>query len=119
MSAYLVRRLGFLVFVIIGVSVLTFVVSHIVPADPAALVAGKDASPAKIAQIRHTLGLDRPLPVQYLSYMGNLLHGDLGTSSYSRRPVLQDFVDYFPATVELTLYALLISVVIGVPLGVY
>ncbi len=119
MSAYLARRLGFLVFVIIGVSILTFVVSHIVPADPAALVAGKDASPAKIAQIRHTLGLDKPVPLQYLSYMGNLLHGDLGISSYSRRPVLQDFVDYFPATFELTFYALLISVLIGVPLGVY
>lgn len=119
MPAFLARRLGFLVFVILGVSVLTFVVSHVVPADPAALVAGKDASPEKLAQIRHTLGLDQPLPVQYLSYMGNLLHGNLGISSYSRRPVLQDFLDYFPATVELTFYALLISVAVGVPLGVY
>ena len=119
MAAFLVRRLGFLVFVMIGVSVLTFVVSHVVPADPAALLAGRDASPERLAQIRHTLGLDQPLPVQYLRYMGNLLHGDLGYSSYSRRPVSQDFLDYFPATIELTLYALVLAVAVGVPMGVY
>ncbi len=119
MTTFLVRRLGFLVLVVLGVSVLTFVVSHVVPADPAALVAGRDATPEKLAIIRHQLGLDKPLPLQYLSYMGNLLHGDLGYSSFSRRPVLSDFLDYFPATIELTLYALLLAVVVGVPLGVY
>jgi peptide/nickel transport system permease protein len=119
MLTFLARRLGFLVFVILGVSVLTFVVSHVVPADPAALIAGKDATPEKLAQIRHTLGLDKPLPLQYVAYMANLVHGNLGLSSYSRRPVLQDFVDYFPATIELTLYALVLCVLLGVPLGVY
>jgi peptide/nickel transport system permease protein len=119
MTTFLVRRLGFLVLVILGVSVLTFVVSHVVPADPAALIAGKDASPEQINRIRHTLGLDQPLPVQYVSYMGKLLTGDLGYSSYSRRPVVQDFGDYFPATIELTIYALVLCVLVGVPLGVY
>src|SRR5579883_322478 len=119
MTTFLARRLGFLVLVVLGVSILTFVVSHLVPADPAALIAGKNASPATLAIIRHRYGLDKPLPLQYLSYMGGLLHGDLGLSSYSRRPILDDFLDYFPATIELTFYALLISVVIGVPLGVY
>ncbi|MDB5060055.1 MAG: binding-protein-dependent transport system inner rane component [Chloroflexi bacterium] len=119
MTTFLVRRLGFLVLVILGVSIITFVVSHVVPADPVALLAGKEATADKIAQIRHTYGLDQSLPQQYLTYIGKLLHGDLGLSSYSRRPVLDDFRDYFPATVELTLYALVICLLVGVPLGVY
>ncbi len=119
MTTFLARRLGFLVFVIFGVSIITFTISHLVPADPVALVAGKEASPAKLALIRHIYGLDQPLPLQYVTYMRRLLQGDLGLSSYSRRPVLDDFLDYFPATVELTLYALLLCVAIGLPLGVY
>ena len=119
MTTFLVRRLGFLVLVILGVSVITFMVSHVVPANPAALVAGKSASTAEIAQIRRDYGLDQSLPQQYLTYMGKLLHGDLGQSSYSHRAVLSDFLDYFPATIELTLYALIFCVVVGVPLGVY
>lgn len=119
LPAYLARRLAFLAFVILGVSVVTFAVAHVVPADPAALIAGRDASPQALAQIRHTLGLDRSLPAQYLTYLGNLLHGDLGQSTYSRRPVVQDFLDYFPATIEVTLYALLLAVAAGIPLGVY
>lgn len=119
MSAFLVRRLGFLVFVILGVSIVTFVVSHVVPADPVALVAGKNPSPSQLAQIRHTYGLDQSLPQQYFTYMGKLLHGDLGQSITSHRPILSDFLDYFPATVELTFYAMLICVAVGIPLGVY
>jgi peptide/nickel transport system permease protein len=118
-TVFLARRLGFLVLVILGVSLITFTVSHIVPANPAALVAGKSATPAQLAQIRHEYGLDQSLPQQYLTYMGKLLHGDLGQSSYSHRAVLSDFLDYFPATIELTLYALIICVAIGVPMGVY
>ncbi len=119
MTTFLARRLAFLVLVIFGVSVITFTVSHVVPADPAQLVAGKNATPSQLAQIRHTYGLDQPLPVQYLTYMGKLLHGDLGLSLTSRRPVLDDFLDYFPATIELTFFAMLICLVIGIPLGVY
>src|SRR5579871_1436078 len=99
MTTFLARRLGFLILVVLGVSILTFVVSHLVPADPVALIAGKDASQATLAMIRHKYGLDQSLPVQYLSYMGGLLHGDLGISSYSRRAILDDFRDYFPATI--------------------
>ena len=119
MPTFLARRLGFLVFVIFGVSVITFVVSHLVPADPVTLIAGKAATPEKLAQIRHTYGLDQPLPLQYLTFMGRLLQGDLGLSTYSRRPVLYDFLDYFPATVELTLFALILCVALGLPMGVY
>jgi peptide/nickel transport system permease protein len=118
-TTFLVRRLGFLVLVILGVSVITFMVSHVVPADPAALVAGKSSTSAELAHIRHDYGLDQPLPVQYLTYMSKLLRGDLGQSTFSHRAVLSDFVDYFPATIELTFYALVICVLIGIPLGVY
>ena len=118
MLTFLIRRLLFLVFVVVGVSLLTFVVSHLVPSDPARLMVGKTATAAQIAQARHTLGLDQPLPVQYLLYMKGLLHGDFGQSVYSHRSVLDDFGDYFPATVELTFYALLFCIIIGLPLGV-
>jgi len=118
MTTFIIRRLGFLVVVVIGVSLLTFVISHVVPADPVALLVGKDATPQQIVKYRHALGLDQPLPVQYLIYMKNLLHGDFGQSVSSHRPVLSDFIDYFPATVELTFYALLICLIIGLPLGV-
>jgi peptide/nickel transport system permease protein len=118
-TTFLIRRLGFLVFVIFGVSVITFVVSHVVPADPVALVAGKNPSPTELAQIRHQYGLDQSLPQQYFTYMGKLLHGDLGDSLTSHRPILTDFLTYFPATLELTFYAMLICVAVGVPLGVY
>ncbi|HZU12221.1 MAG TPA: ABC transporter permease [Chloroflexota bacterium] len=118
MLAFVIRRLGFLVIVVIGVSMLTFAMSHLVPADPARLLLGKTATPAQITQIRRGLGLDQPVPVQYLIYMDHLLHGDFGQSISSRRPVLSDFLDYFPATVELTLYAMLMALVVGIPLGV-
>src|SRR5579875_3073208 len=118
MTTFIIRRLGFLVVVVIGVSLLTFVISHVVPADPVALLVGKDATPQQIAKYRHGLGLNEPLPVQYLVYMKNLLHGNFGESISSHRPVLSDFIDYFPATVELTFYALLICLIIGLPLGV-
>jgi peptide/nickel transport system permease protein len=115
---FLARRLVFLLFVVVGVSLLTFVISHVVPADPARLLVGKTATVQQIAQIRKNLGLDQPLPIQYLLYMRNLLHGDFGQSISSHRPVLQDFGDYFPATIELTLYAILICLIVGLPLGV-
>lgn len=118
MTTFVARRLAFLVVVVMGVSVLTFLISHVVPADPARLLLGKEATPEQVAQLRHSLGFDRPLPVQYLIYMGNLLHGDFGQSISSHRSVASDFGDYFPATMELTLYAIIICLVVGIPLGV-
>jgi len=118
MPIFLARRLAFLVVVVVGVSLLTFAISHLVPADPARLLLGRTATAQQIDALRRNLGLDKPLPVQYLIYMANLLHGDFGQSTSSHRPVLADVGDYFPATVELTLYALVICVLIGLPLGV-
>ncbi len=118
MLAFLTRRLAFLVLVVIAVSALTFTISHLVPADPARLLLGRTATAEEIAALRHSLGFDRSLPVQYLIYMGHLVHGDFGQSLSSHRAVLDDVRDYFPATVELTLYALVLCVSIGIPLGV-
>jgi len=118
MAKFLARRLVFLVFVVVGVSLLTFIISHVVPADPARLLLGRTATAEQIAALRANLGFDKPLPVQYLLYMAHLAQGDFGQSISSHRAVISDFTDYFPATVELTLYALVICVVVGLPLGV-
>jgi peptide/nickel transport system permease protein len=118
LRTYLIRRLALLVFVLLGVSVLTFLISHVVPSDPARLAAGPRASHEQVVQLRQQLGLDRPLHEQYWMYMSGLLRGDLGYSLFSRRPVIEDLKDYFPATVELTVAAMLICLVVGIPLGV-
>jgi peptide/nickel transport system permease protein len=112
------RRLASLVLVVVGVSLITFAISHLVPGDPARLVAGDRATPEIVAHIRSQLGLDLPLPQQYLRYMGQLLHGDLGTSIRTHRPVIDDIAAFFPATLELALVALILATVAGIPLGV-
>ncbi len=118
MLTFLARRLVFLVVVVVGVSLLTFVISHLVPADPVHLLLGHTATQQQIDQLRHDLGLDQPVPVQYLIYMGHLLHGNFGQSTFSHRAIIDDFGDYFPATVELTIYALALCILFGLPLGI-
>lgn len=112
------KRLFGLVLVVVGVSLITFCISHLIPGDPARLIAGDRASDAIVENIRHQLGLDLPLYQQYGRYMSDLLHGDLGTSIRTSRPVLEDLKAFFPATLELAVAALLLSVLVGVPLGV-
>jgi peptide/nickel transport system permease protein len=104
--------------VIIGVVAVSFVLTRALPGDPAAYFAGPAADEASIAQIREALGLDKPLMVQFFSYAGDLLQGDLGNSISSGRPVLSDLAARLPASLELTLMALLISCVVAIPLGV-
>jgi peptide/nickel transport system permease protein len=118
MVQLIVRRLGLLVFVLFGISVMTFFLSHVVPADPVRLFAGPRATAASLAALRHQYGFDLPLWQQYLRYLGNLLHLDFGYSLTSHRSVDADMQDYLPATIELTLAALVMIVVIGIPLGV-
>jgi peptide/nickel transport system permease protein len=119
MFAFILRRLVAMIGVLVGVGILTFVISHVVPADPAVLLAGGPrATPADVAAVRHRLGLDRPLIVQFFSYALGLLHGDLGTSITTQHPVLSDFALYFPATVELAVTAWILAAVVGIPLGV-
>ena len=103
---------------LIGVVVLTFVISRALPGDPAAYFAGPSATPASVAEVRHTLGLDRPLYEQFVFYVKDLVTGDLGNSLNTGQPVLQDLLQRLPASVELTLLALLMAIVIGIPLGV-
>ncbi|MCC7023281.1 MAG: ABC transporter permease [Thermomicrobiales bacterium] len=114
----IVRRLIFLVFVLFGLSLITFGLSHVVPGDPARLMAGPRASKTAVAKIREKYGLDDPLPQQYANYIAGLTRGDLGTSFTTRRPVSEDLKRYLPATLELGLVAFVLSSVIGVPLGV-
>lgn len=118
MLRYWVRRLGLLSLVILGVTTLTFLVSHVIPADPARYAAGLNARPEQVEAVRHQLGLDRPLWEQYLVYLRQLVHGDLGKSILTSRPVAQELRNFFPATAELVLVAFLLNVVVAVPLGV-
>ena len=118
MYRLIVRRFAFLGLVLFGMSIITFTVSHIVPADPIRIIAGQRATKETIEIYRKQYGMDKPLPIQYLVYMKNLLKGDLGESIISRRPVLEDIKDYFPATAELVGFAMVITLMIGIPLGV-
>jgi len=101
-----------------GLLVVTFVISRVVPSDPVALVAGETATPAQVEALRHQLGYDRPLPVQFLDYLVRLARGDMGVSLFTRRPIVEDLAHRLPATIELTVVAMIVSVLLGVPLGV-
>ena len=101
-----------------GVIVLTFVLTRLLPGDPAAYFAGPTATPDSIAQVRHQFGLDRSDPEQFVSYIGQLAHGDLGNSLTSGQPVLTDLIARLPASLELTLAALILASGVGIILGV-
>lgn len=115
---FISRRLVFLVFMLFGVSLITFALTQVVPGDPARLSAGRNASREQVENIRRRMGLDRSLPEQYLIYMSNLLQGDLGRSLLNGRPVAENLKHFFPATVELAVAAFLIASLVGIPLGV-
>jgi peptide/nickel transport system permease protein len=100
-----------------GLLCLTFAISHVVPGDPARLAAGPDANESMVQTLRAKYGLDRPLGVQFVRYLGGVATGDLGQSLRSRNAVLDDLRRYFPNTFELVSLALLLAVVVGVPLG--
>ena len=116
--AYVARRLALLVIVIPAVTLVTFTLSRVVPGDPVALMAGPTANVAVRAQLREAWGLDEPLPVQYLIYMGRLVQGDLGMSFRTGRSVAADFGTFFPATIELATFALLLGLPFAIGGGV-
>ena len=101
-----------------GILVLTFLVSHLVPGNAAQLLAGPRATPEIIQRIRHEYDLDKPLSVQFILYISHVIHGNLGQSIRTRRPVAADIRQFFPATFELTTSALILAVILGVPLGI-
>ena len=104
------QRCWGLVLVVAGVCVITFIISHLIPGDPARLLAGDRASDAIVENIRQQLGLDQPLYVQFYRYVSDLFHGDLGTSIRTGRPVLEELRIFFPATLELAFCALLLAI---------
>ncbi|MDD3826749.1 MAG: ABC transporter permease [Anaerolineae bacterium] len=118
MALYVLRRLLMLLPILVGVSLLAFAILHVTPGDPAVLMLGQYATPDRITGLRQELGLDDPLHVQYGRYLWRALHGDLGSSFRSQRPVIQEILDRFPSTMQLTLTALFLSVIVGVSTGV-
>jgi len=119
MLSYISQRLLQAIPVLIGISVLTFLMLHLVPGDPVLIFAGdKPLTEERAAQIRHQLGLDRPLWVQYWDYASHALRGDLGVGLRSQRPVLDSIVEALPSTLELTFAALLVAAIVGVILGI-
>jgi peptide/nickel transport system permease protein len=117
MLRFVVRRLLLLVPILVGLSILVFLWIRALPASPAVSLLGERATPETIAQIERQYGLDKPVYVQYLRYVENVVKGDLGTTIRTRRPVTDELRERFPATIELTMAALLFSVLLGIPLG--
>ena len=118
MLKYILKRLGYTVFVIIGVSILTFLLLKLAPGDPARLMLPESATEDQVQHMRVQMGLDKPLYVQYLTYMNNVVHGDLGTSLFFVKPNAQLIAERFPATAKLAFSAIALSLVIAIPLGV-
>ncbi|HEY0607898.1 MAG TPA: ABC transporter permease [Herpetosiphonaceae bacterium] len=118
MLRYIIRRLAGLLVVFVGVSVITFTLAQLVPVDPAAAALGQNARDEQIEAFRRQYGLDRSPLEQYLTYVNRLLHGDLGISIRTRRPVADDLRDFLPATIELSLAAMGVALVLGISLGI-
>ena len=120
MTKYILRRLLLLVPVLLGMTLISFTVTKAIPTDPIIASISQEASnhPEIVANYRKEWGLDQPLPIQYLTYLTNLLHGDLGRSIYTHRPVVDDLLDYLPATVELATVTIFFSVILSIPLGI-
>jgi peptide/nickel transport system permease protein len=118
LGGFLLKRLALMIPTLIGVTLVTFTISRVVPGDPARLAAGAQGTEATYQQLRQEFGLDDSIPSQYFSYVSGIVQGDLGRSITTRRPVTDDLQAYWPATLELVLAGMLIAVVTGVPLGI-
>jgi peptide/nickel transport system permease protein len=118
MTIFLLRRIGWAVLVLFAVASLTFLLSRVVPADPAAFLAGQNASADTVARINAEYGLDRPIVVQYYGYMAALLHGDFGLSLRTKRPVGEDLATFLPATLELLFVSFAIYILASVWLAI-
>src|SRR5438132_12660872 len=118
MLKYVARRLGQLVPVLLGMSILVFFGMHLIPGDVAQLLLGDKGTEADLARLRHQLGLDQPVPVQYLGFLGGALVGDFGVSLRTRQSAIWEIGQALPATLELSLAALPVALVFGLALGV-
>lgn len=119
MRTYLLKRLVGLVVVVFLVLTIAFVLVRLAPGDPAALMLGPDATPEDAADLRRRLGLDRPILVQYLAFLGGALRGDLGMSLFFNRPVLQVLAERAEPTAFLAIFSLVFSILIALPLGIW
>lgn len=117
MVLYIGKRLLLLGVMLLGLLSVMFAITQVAPGDPARLMAGPNATPDMVETIRRAYGLDQPLLRQYAGYLGGVLQGDLGRSIVSTKPVLQELLRYFPASLELVLVAMGLGVAVGVPLG--
>jgi dipeptide transport system permease protein len=119
MIKFFLKRIAMVIPTFIGVTLLTFALIHLIPGDPVVLIAGeRGITPERHAILRAELGLDKPILVQYGRYVWGVLHGDLGKSIVTKQPVFKEFITLFPATVELSFFALIFAVVFGIPAGV-
>ncbi|MGO4567410.1 ABC transporter permease subunit [Rhizobium sp. 2YAF20] len=120
MLRFLFGRLAVLIPTFIGVSIIAFSFIRLLPGDPVMLMSGERVmAPERHAQIMHDLGYDRPIVMQYLSYLNNIVHGDLGVSLFTKKPVLTEFFTFFPATLELSICAMILAICLGMPAGVF
>ena len=116
---YLIRRLVLTIPVLLGVSIIVFSIMHVIPGDPVQLIfSGTGANLEQRQAMRHALGLDRPLPVQYAYYVANAIRGDLGQSIQFKQPVIELILERMPATIELTVASLFIALIVAFPVGV-
>lgn len=118
MIRYILGRIASMSLVLLGVSVLTFFIAHVIPADPVLAALGEHARDDQIEAFRRAYGLDRPVPVQFAAYLVRLARGDLGVSIRTRRPVAEDLREFLPATVELGSGAWLVALLLGIPAGI-
>ena len=118
MVAYILRRLLAVIPTLLGVALLVFLITRLTPGDPARQIAGAEASPERVAELRRELGLDRPVLVQFGAFLGNAARGDLGRSLLTDRPVVDELASRFPTTFTVTTVSMAIVLVVGLPLGV-
>jgi peptide/nickel transport system permease protein len=117
MGRYILRRAISLIPILLGVSAVAFLLIHLLPGDPAIAYLGEHATPESIARVQHEFGLDKPLPVQYGLYLWHVAQGNFGESLDSHRKVIDEFIPRFPATIELSLGAITIALLVGIPIG--
>jgi len=119
MVRFLARRVFQSLAILLGVTVITFMLSFLIPADPVRMIAGRSATPDTVERIRHELGLDRPIPVQYARYLGNLVQGDMGRSYVQKSEVTELIASRLPATLQLMVGAIFFELLLGMPAGIF
>ena len=118
MGKYILKRLGMMVFVVLGISFIIFAFLELTPGDAAEIMAGQNATPEKVAQLREEFGLNKPFFVRYFNYIFGAVQGDFGLSYRSRLPVFVEILEQFPSTLLLATMAMLVATIIGIPIGV-